>query len=409
MQEATVQTVFIFYVLFFPGTDVDEAALFKKHAGDLKVLVSTEDGAKEPGVILKSESVKDRPLPDAKSLPYFSRGFSQEAADKLAKCKTAITIVGIGPFDPDHKLLKELTLTVSKMAAETDAFIHDGADSMTFTRDAFQKIRVDEIQRGELSPNQFGVRAYRTEEGLRSVTMGLEKFGQTNICIASFPEHLMGGVDALTTLAIQEVIESKTQIKPGDLLLDTQKIKNPTVKARYAKVNAAGGTGKATLKLVPIDSIGGDPKKLLGPKFASPPGDDLWNEQAKLLESIFGKSRDVSEGVSMEELEEAIAKVRVDVAAILKNEKKWKAPGRKLKLAVELPTVKEVVWVEVQSWDGKKGKGILLSKPIHVDLESGSTFEFTTDVLMDYRLSDAEKLLKSGGIDEMVKKLQSAK
>ena len=405
-----MQSIFIFYVLFLPGSDVDADALFAKHAGDIKVLASAEEGDKEPGVVLlKSESVKDRPLPDAQSLPVFSRGFSQEAADKLSKCKTAITIIAVGPFDPEHKLLKQVTVCVSKMAADTDAFIFDGADSMTFSREAFQKIRVAEIERGELSANQFGVRAYRTERGLRSVTMGLEKFGQTNLCIADFPEHLMGGVDSLMTLATQQVIESKTQVKPGDLLLDAHKIKNPTFKAQFAKRVSAGGIGKATLKIVSIDSISGDPKTLLGPKFASPPGDDLWTEQAKLLESAFGKLRDVSEGVSMEEFEEAIKKVRVDIAAILIDEKKWKVPGRRLKLAIELPDVKEVVWVEVQSWDGKKGKGILLSQPTHVDLKSGSTFEFTTDVTMDYSLSNAEKVLESGGIDELVKQLQSDK
>lgn len=193
---------------------------------------------------------------------------------------------------------------------------------------------------------------------------------------------------------------------PGKLKLDVTKITNPTASDQFAELVADGGSGKATLTIAEIESEDGDPKTLLGPSFTSPAGEKLWEEQAQLLESLFGYSRNVSEDVSFEELQSAIEQVRVESVKLLNDKKKWQAAGRRLTLAVQIPVVREVVWVEVQSWDGKSGKSILLSDPTNVDLQSGTTFAFGADIIMDYRLADAERIIESGGIDELVKNLK---
>lgn len=83
-------------------------------------------------------------------------------------------------------------------------------------------------------------------------------------------------------------------------------------------------------------------------------------------------------------------------------------PRRRFRVAVELPVVQEIVWVEVGLWENSKGKGILLSAPSHVkDLKSGSSFTFTGEMIVDYVLSDAEGVIEQGGIDELVRRLQS--
>jgi len=212
-QDNPVPEIFIHYVLYFESEDVDAKAIFAKHnQGELKLLESAEEGAASTGVLLIEKTIKEQPLPDLEGLPHFSRGFSDAAAQKFINSKSTISLVGLGPFDPEHKLLKNLTLTVGKMAEDIDAFVFDVADSLTFTTEAFDGIRAAEIREGRLSTNQFGVRAYRVDDGIRSVTMGLEKFGQTNICVPNFAEHHMGVIDKFNSLVVQTVIESKTRI-----------------------------------------------------------------------------------------------------------------------------------------------------------------------------------------------------
>jgi hypothetical protein len=74
---------------------------------------------------------------------------------------------------------------------------------------------------------------------------------------------------------------------------------------------------------------------------------------------------------------------------------------------VGLPKVKEVVWLEVTNWQDGTGTGILLSQPQQVPtLNSGDTVSFTADAVMDYRLSNPEGELESGGVDDLVRKLR---
>lgn len=403
--------ILIHYVLYTTRDDIDERALMEKCSGGaFEILDSIEDGATRRGALIRKWPVSERPLPPEEALPYFSRGFSQEAADELSQCTTAVAMLGLGPFDPGHDLLKNLTQCVLKMADELDAFIFDEADSLTFTREAFYAIRVEEIEAGELSSNQFGMRAYRIDEGVRSVTMGLEKFGQTNICCPVFPEHLMGPLDSLLSLVNQTIIESPVVLESGPLTLDVESIRNVSRRNEWqAQVADGGGTGRAELNLVHMESLEGDPKRLLGPTFVSTePGDALWREQQDLIEKVFGQARDVSPDVDMSTIEDAIEQAREDAVKILDDADQWKVPGRTLKVAVQFPQTREVMWLEIQDWNDGLADGTLLSDPMKTEgLQSGDTVQFPPVAIVDFRLSDPERVIASGGIDELVRSMQA--
>ncbi len=402
-----LKPVFINYVLFVNDQEFDAQALFKKcSANQIELLESLEaDGS---GVLLQRQTMAEHTLPTDEALAFFGRGLSTNSIQRLKKCEVAISLTGVGPFDPRHRLLKTLTVATGKMAGELDAFVHDTADSLTFTPDAFSELRVQEIERGELSAAQFGVRAYRVEGGLRGVTMGLEKFGQSNVGIALFSEHHMRAVQPLMTLIMQRYIEADARIEPGPLELDVSQIRNESVRAELRDAISGSGTGKITLTFAVLEPESGDPQDLLGPTFKAQSGDALAAELDALLERLLGASRDISEGVSIEQLQEAIDAARVRAVVILNEKNAWTAPGRRFRVAVEMHNTREVVWVEAKSWNGKQGSGILLSAPLHTDgLKSGSMFEFGVDMIMDYTLSDSESVIDAGGIDELVKRLQS--
>lgn len=404
-QEEQVPDIFIHYVLYLDAP-VDAEALFAKHnQGKLKLLESPEQGTDSPGVLLRIETIEERPLPPMEALQYFSRGFNDKIAQEFLKSKSTISVIGLGPFDPKHELLKNLTLTVGKMANETDAFVSDVADSLTFTQESFESIRVAEIKTGQLSSNQFGVRAYRVDQGLRTVTMGLEKFGQTNLAIPNFSEHHMGVIDSFSGILIQSVIESETKVEPGELRLDPQNFANESQRERFESLLRPEFSG-IDVELAEIEPQGGDPQELLGIVFENEPGEKLWQEQDQFLLTIFEKTRQISKNVDISSVESAIEAARTRATELLQDQTQWEAP-RRLRVAISLPQ-KEVVWVEVRSFEEGAGKGIMLSQPTtDRSVKSGSEITFEAEMILDFVLSDTENTIEKGGVDELIQKLNS--
>ena len=408
-----IPPVQINYVLFLNIGDkvVDEKKLISRCAnGNLRIVSTPDQAASSAGVLISREMIARQTLPNMEALAYFGRGFSQSSISKLQDSDVAISFTGLGPFDKNHTLLNELTTCVSDIALNLGGFIHDAADGITFTPEAFSKLRVSEIIRGELSSSQFGTRAYRVGEGIRMVSMGLEKFGHTNIAIAAFAEHHMGYIDKLVTLALQHIVELSSPLSEGAQLLDIQKIKNPQVRNSLLNNVVPGGSGSSSLGFKNLEPLDGDPMRLLGMAFTAKPGKDLWEEQSNLLFRIFGTDRDISNVPPNFLLENAIRKARIDAVSLLNARNKWDLPGYRLRLAIELSESREIVWVEVKKWQSNSGTGILLSEPLYAKhLKSGSEFSFAEGGIVDYKLSSAEKLIVKGGVDELAQKMGSRK
>ena len=391
--------IFIHYVLYYDG-EFDAKALFVKLSqGKFELLESPEGGVDSPGVILRPETVEQGRLPPR----IFCRGdYNAEVAEKFSESKFAFSVIGVGPFDPEHRLLKNVTTTVGEMANEMDAFVFDVADSLTFTNIAFNEIRADEIRQGNLSSNQFGIRAYRVDEGIRSVTMGLEKFGQTNIAIANFSEHHMNVIDSFKGMLVQAVIESDAKVAPGTLTLTPEEFSN-TAKKKAIKGLLRAGFSTTQVELADIESLKGDPRELLGVVFENEPGEELWAEQDAFLLKIFKRTRHSSQ-MDPDAIEGAIEAARTRAVEILRDEEQWAAP-RRLKIAVGVSN-NEVVWLEVTRFEDDAGAGILLSQPNkNPDLKSGDEIEFEPDMVMDFVLTDPETTIEKGGVDELIQRM----
>ena len=404
--------IFIHYALFFgkQKNELNSKDLSKQcDLKGIEIISGFESFADKPSIIIKHQDVDQLPVPSLQALQYFGRGFDQAKADNIMDSNYSVSFIGVGPFDKNHALLKSITICIDDLAKKYNAFVYDVADSLIFTSEAFTNIRANEISQGYFSSSQFGVRAYRVEEGVRSVSMGLEKFGQPNLAIENFSEHHMGYIDKLFTLVIQHVIESDEKVLPGSISIDIKNISNPVIQKNMHSSVVQNGTGKATLvlkKTVPFD---GDPSELLAISFENPPGDSLWVEQAKLLRSVFGRDREISNVPDSVSLETAIESAKMRAKDILEEGHALEKDGMRLLVAVALEETKEVIWVEVIEWEGVKGKGILLSNPIHTkSLSSGMKYEFKYASIMDFKLYGSDGIVEQGGVDELARKAGSA-
>ncbi len=396
--------VFIHYAVFFSNQKPEPDQLLKQC--DLKGIARISDfdsPIKEPGILVQEQGVNK---PDMRSLQYFGRGFDQSKAERLMKSDYALSFVGAAPFDKEHLLLKKITQCVGEIAEKYDAFIMDVADSLTFTSEAFENIRVAEIAKNSLSASQFGVRAYRVETGIRSVSMGLEKFGQPNLVIENFSEQHMNYMDKFFTLLLQYMIESPSRVMPGAVTVDVKNIMNSEVRTNLFSSIKADGSGKIELRLQKALSLQGDPSELLAISFENAPGERLWSEQAQMLHSIFGTDRDISNVSDPLSLDAAIASARKKVKHLLKEEHTLQKDAMRLLIATALEPANEVVWVEVNQYNDQKGEGILLSEPLHIEnLHSGMIYEFDFDTILDYKLYGPEGIIEQGGVDELARQI----
>jgi uncharacterized protein YegJ (DUF2314 family) len=411
--ELSKPEVFIHYALFFGKQNLqlnsDELVKLCDFEG-VERITDINSSINKQSILVKQQSVDELPVPSMQSLQYFGRGFDQSKANRIMESDYSVSFIGVAPFDKDHTLLKKITECVGGIASKYNAFVFDAADSLTFTSDSFEKLRLDEIKKGLYSASQFGVRAYRVEKGLRSVSMGLEKFGQPNLVIENFSEHHMSYMDKLFTMVLQSVIESPVKVTPGPMAIDIKHIVNPVVRSNLDASIGPVGTGKAKLVLKKAMSLDGDPSELLAISFKNSPSDDLWIEQADLLSSVFGRDRDVSSVPDSVSLESAIASAKMRVKSILDERHALEKDGMRLLVAVAMKETKEVVWVEVTEWIEQIGIGILLSNPIHTKSHSsGMKYKFNYESIMDYKLYGTDGLIDQGGVDELARQVGTQK
>ena len=109
----------------------------------------------------------------------------------------------------------------------------------------------------------------------------------------------------------------------------------------------------------------------------------------------------------MSTVEQAIENARSEAMDILNNKRVWTAAGRRFMVAITLPE-KEIVWVEVSAFENGSGKGVLLSQPTqNTQLTSGSEVTFEPEMIFDFKLSDAEQTISSGGVDALIQKMNA--
>ena len=401
------QQVFIHYALFFgkQSQQLDSDELVKQcDFNGVERVSGINSPIHGPSILVKKHNVDELPVPSLQALQYFGRGFDQSKANRIMASDYSVSFIGVGPFDKSHKLLRKITQCVGGIAEKYDAFIYDVSDSLTFTPVSFENIRLGEIKKGFLSASQFGVRAYRVEKGIRSVSMGLEKFGQPNLVIENFSDHHMAYMDKLFSIVLQHVIESPIPVKPGPMVFDIKNIANPAVRSELGSSVEANGSGKTKLMFKKAASLDGDPLGLLAVSFENSPGDSLWLEQANLLKHVFGKDRTISNVPDPDRLESAVTLAKLRAKAILEEDHALEKDGMRLLVAIVMAEHEEVVWVEVAEWKAQQGMGVLLSDPIHTkSFRSGMTYKFDYNSIMDFKLYGTDGLVEQGGVQELAR------
>ena len=328
--------------------------------------------------------------PDLKSLGYFGRGLTREQAEALQESKQALILDFAHPKKEVWSGIRTANAIVSRLAHEGGGLIWDEETREVFTPDSWDAKRItswtDEVP--DVSDHTV-IHAYRKDEYVRAITLGMAKLGLPDVVIEDFSWSANRNMGHLINLFAQAMAEGALLPDNAAFALDLRAIKNAKVREPQVKSLKANATAIARLTLKKGKWEEGDPRnRLIEVGFDGYPGPDLHAKQEKLLGELFGWEDATTPVRHTEDLLAASRKAKEKLPALREAFQKGLAPGEfiQVKAPFRVPTGgNEWMWVEVTAWTGSEIKGLLKNEPFNIpNLHGGQEVTVLQDDVFDY-------------------------
>ena len=173
------------------------------------------------------------------------------------------------------------------------------------------------------------IHAYKKDEFVRAITLGMAKFGLPDVVIDNFSWGLNRNMGNVINLFVQAIAEDATLKNPGEFDLDIRTIKNPQVREPQVTTLKPNATGVARLSLKKGTWEDGDPgNRLVEITFDRGEGPDVHAKQEQIVSQAFGWE-DAAKAVKHdEELEVASRQARLKLPTLRAEfDNKGLAPG----------------------------------------------------------------------------------
>jgi uncharacterized protein YegJ (DUF2314 family) len=386
--------------------------LLKDKFKTLRKLESIENGPAEPSLSarIETEPRKYAP-PDADALKYFGRGLSSEQARALQNpMKILILDFGYAAERGWEAMRSALELTQA-LAQSQGGLIWDDATREVFSPEAWQERRITAWTEKLPDISQHTViHAYKSNEYVRAITLGMEKFGLPDLVINDFPWSMQRNMGHIINMFAQAIIEGSTLTKPGEFDLDFKKIKNSKVRQSQLTTLKPNATGVALLSLRKGEREEGDAmNRLIEISFDRGSGPDVHARQEKILSQAFGWEDSVKSITHDEELRAASRQARTKLPTLRAAFLKGLAPGELIQVKAPFPTsdgATEWMWVEVIAWNQDKISGLLRDEPSRIpNLHAGQTVEVLESKVFDYIRTFANGTIEGNETAKIIERL----
>lgn len=291
------------YYLDAPRTP-PRAELDRLLAGEPAPRVVTDIATKPslPFVLYAEPTIAEYAPPDAKSLPYFSRGLSDAEAAALPE---STSVVAIGFFTKSSDALPQLRrahAVAAALAAATGGLVWSDDVRVAFGAKAWEaRGHALDGDTPDIEP-LVTIHAYQADPkaGVRLVSLGLQQLGLPDLVIEDVPGALGEGATFTIDLVAQLLAEGAQPAADGRFALSLAEVKNKAARERLQARVEKGGVGKDEILLVLGDPDEGDAdNRLWRIEFY---GDGTYHERmARTFAALFGR---VDEKVGTPILEE---------------------------------------------------------------------------------------------------------
>lgn len=383
--------------VYYPGAPSEEplAALRAIAAREAPTLALTPTLPKTPTGLhlaarMENEVQTKYAPPDLQALSYFGRGLSAAQSRALQQSKQALILEFSHPRQYTMQGLRSAYSIAVQVARRTGGLLWDEETREVFTPEAWQQRRIASWHDGlPDAAKNITIHAYKSGELVRSITLGMAKFGQPDLIVAQSSVTSSSAMADVINLLAQALAEGATVGPNGRVDLDIAALRHAKVREREIASYLPKAQGRASLALVKGTWEEGDPRNRLAEiMFTLHKAPDELARQAAASMSLYG-SRDSIKNISHnDELEAASALARKKLPALQAAFARGLGPREYILVKAPFARPKggsEWMWVEVLSWKGKVIEGTLNNDPFDIPtLRSGQRVKVNEDEVFDY-------------------------
>jgi len=396
-EELMEEHISILFAIYYLRPDqADVIPEFDKLLDEFPDLTKVEEiKPSEPNACVSAKFIRDVQenfVPqDLQSLSYFGHGLTDEQAQALQESTTALLLhfghskgqVWTG-LQAAHKL-------THAMAEATGGLIWDEETRETFTPAAWHEERIGVwTEKVPDVSKQTVIHAYRDGQLLRSITLGMGKFGLPDVVVNQFSQASSRNIGHTMNLFAQAMAEGQRPVRDGEFDLKLQSIENDKVREPQVEELYGKATGTARLGLHVGTHDEGDPhNRLIEITFERYEGNDNSSRQSAMLTDFFGSEDNIQYVKHSDAVLVASQRAKAKLSALRKDFTDGLKPGGNIQLKAPFETPEgreEWMWVEVTAWnaDGRI-KGILNNDPFSIpDLQAGQIVHIKEGEVFDY-------------------------
>ena len=402
--------------LLKPFGDIENKTknLIKTKYKDLVYSSSPVNNKIAVSLFLETEALKNYAPQDLDSLKYFGRGLTREQAVELQKSNTVLQL----NFKAPTELSSQANLRASQLLHEltdlTKGIAWDEATRMSFSAQKFKEWRIDSYLDGKLDiKSHISIHSYKDGDFIRSITLGMEKFGLPDIEISDFNWSVNKNIGNLINLTAQLLYEKGNIVKDGELTINVKDLKTVPLKKFYLSTLKENAKESVSINLIKGKNEQGDPNnRIIELSFTKFEGASKQQRIETMLDNLWGFEDNVAYIKHNEMILAASKKAKAKLPELRKMFLKGLAPGEFIMVKAPFKTPDdgtEWMWVEVIKWkDLKKIQGILKNQPYHIPtLKAGADVSVDTAEIFDYIYRKADGTSEGNETGKLIEKFQS--
>lgn len=339
---------------------------------------------------LEQDPQKNYAPPAESSLQYFGRGLSREQVTALQTTKGVLILDFAYPREHVWSGLRSATGLVHELAVATGGLVWDETTREVFTPAAWQERRLDDwTDQVPAISKHTTIHAYRNDEFVRAITLGMEKFGLPDLIAEDFPWSLSNNMGIVVNLLGQALAEGAEVPRTGEFDLNFRDIKHAGFRDTQLESLKPNATAVAMLTLRKGVWEEGDPaNRLVKIGFERGTGPDIHAQQEQVLATAFGAQDPVSQIQHDAAIRAASARARQKLPALRTDFTQGLKPGEfiQVKAPFDRPDGgQEWMWVEITKWEGSKITGLLQNDPHSIPtLHAGQIVTVSEGKVFDY-------------------------
>lgn len=340
---------------------------------------------------LEQDVAKNYAPPTPQVLQYFARGLSKEQAAALQSSPQALVLYFGHPKREVWRGLQGADALLEQLARDMQGLIWDEETREIFTPDEWRARRMSSWQ-GDLPDvsKHTVIHAYKDNDYIRAITLGMRKVGMPDIYVAEFPWSASRPMGNLINALAQALAEGASIQADGkfDLRLDT--LKQAAARRSQLADLKPNATKSAQLTLYVGKHDQGDPEnRLIRIDPARYPGPDVHARLDKMLASLYGSQDSLTRVKHDDLLLKTSAQARTQLPSLRSAFVAGLKPGEFIQLKAPFKTSSggnEWMWVEVIDWANNGAiKGLLKNEPFEVPgLHAGQTVQISQQEVFDY-------------------------